>query len=339
MQSTVVEDLSLIAGVEVETTWDSRLGVPPFRCGHTVCVESPTDEARVFRRLAASCDATLVIAPEIQGILTERCRVVEDVGGRLLGPSSRAVALCSDKLRLAAHLRDAGIETISTRLVEWDRRRSSSPQDGLPEFPIVVKPRDGAGSQNMFLVNDADELARLGADLASRPAHEIIEQPYVAGTAVSVALVIASSGREIEVFVPARQFLSDDGRFRYLGGQIPIERDDRQTIQRTALAVCRSVPELRGYVGVDLIVLADAPDRPIVVEINPRLTTSYLGYRRLAEDNLAEWMLFPDRFERPIRWRAGLVAFDSAGRSLAPWAPCNCEPVEFMNDRAASPPV
>jgi hypothetical protein len=142
---------------------------------------------------------------------------------------------------------------------------------------------------------------------------EYIEQSFIAGSAVSVALVIAPSRRSIEVFVPARQCLSDDGRFRYLGGQIPFDQVDHDAIQRAAVSACRSVAGLRGYVGVDLVVPHGVPSRPVVVEINPRLTTSYLGYRRLTESNLAEWMLNPNRFRRPVRWSAGSVAFDSAG--------------------------
>ena len=66
------------------------------------------------------------------------------------------------------------------------------------------------------------------------------------------------------------------------------------------------------YVGVDLIVPADEHAPPIVVEINPRLTTSYLGYRALAMDNLAERMLL-GLSQRPIEWRSGEVEFDAAG--------------------------
>jgi predicted ATP-grasp superfamily ATP-dependent carboligase len=75
------------------------------------------------------------------------------------------------------------------------------------------------------------------------------------------------------------------------------------------------VPGLRGYVGVDLIVPDDNPDRPIVVEINPRLTTSYIGYRRLTDDNLAARMLDADASPPPIAWREGFVTFDAAGNT------------------------
>jgi predicted ATP-grasp superfamily ATP-dependent carboligase len=315
MLCAIVEDLSRIAGVEVETTWDARLGRIPFPRARTTQVESPADELRHFRRLFAACDATLVIAPEFDGILLNRCRIVEEAGGRLLGPGSRAVALCTDKFRLAVHLREAGIETIPAEIFTWEGARRNPGAESPRQYPAVIKPRDGAGSQNTWLVKSADEFMRLHAELAGdHPPGEFVVQPYVAGQAASVALLFGPSQREVEVLVPAEQRISGDGRFQYLGGRLPLGNVDREGIQKTALAACRSVPGLRGYVGVDLIVPEQDPRRPVVVEINPRLTTSFLGYRALAENNLAEWMLIQGRFERGVRWRNGVVEFDSAGK-------------------------
>ena len=50
--------------------------------------------------------------------------------------------------------------------------------------------------------------------------------------------------------------------------------------------------QLRGYVGVDLV-LGPAEDgsRDVVLEVNPRLTTSYVGLSCLAKGNLAAEML------------------------------------------------
>ena len=42
---------------------------------------------------------------------------------------------------------------------------------------------------------------------------------------------------------------------------------------------------LRGYVGVDLVL---AKDKAFVVDVNPRLTTSYVGLSRVANFNVAE---------------------------------------------------
>ena len=313
MLCAVVDDLSMIADIKVETTWDARLGPPPFRCVRAQLAESHDDEQLLFQRLAYDCDATLLIAPEFDGILTQRCRAVEDRGGRLLSPGSRAVEPCSDKLRLARHLREAGVRTIPTETISPENESPSAAVVAASPFPIVIKPRDGAGSQNTFLIKDSEGLEQWRNAFAAAPRiSEFIWQPYIAGTSVSVAMIFSESGSEVRILRVAEQLLSDDGRFSYRGGRVPACDVDRTSIQAAALAACRSVPGLRGYVGVDLIVPADGQSAPIVVEINPRLTTSYLGYRALARDNLAEWML-PGRTNRPIEWRTGEVEFNAAG--------------------------
>lgn len=314
MLGALVEDLSRISGVQVVTTWDARLGPHPFR---NVAV-SIAERALLSRRLqleglSLSCDATFLIAPEFDGVLFDLCRSVETTGGRLLTSGSAAVHLCTDKLQLAAVLQDAGVRTIPTRQLSWDDASPPETSEHVLHFPVVIKPRDGAGSVCNHLIRNQNDFERLqfvpGADVQRR---SYISQPFVAGRPVSVAVLVSDSAGEANAYPVAEQFLSDDGRFFYRGGRIPARNVDQASIQAAALAACRCVPGLRGYVGVDLIVPADANTSPIVVEINPRLTTSYLGYRALATENLAESML-PGRANRPIEWRSGEVEFDAAG--------------------------
>ena len=67
--------------------------------------------------------------------------------------------------------------------------------------------------------------------------------------------------------------------------------------------------------------LGDAADgsRDFAIEVNPRLTTSYVGLRALAEFNLADAMLKVAAGEdvEPFRWKPGRVRFapDGAGRA------------------------
>src|SRR5262249_60505028 len=108
-------------------------------------------EETAVRDLAAAADGSLVIAPEFDDILRGRCRWVEEAGGRLLGPSSEAVALTADKLRLGEHLLGHAAPTPPCRLV--------APGPSPAGFPLVCKPRHGAGSQATFLVHSDAELA------------------------------------------------------------------------------------------------------------------------------------------------------------------------------------
>jgi tyramine---L-glutamate ligase len=308
MLAAILADFASIPGVDVFTTWDRRLGAPTVESVQTSLIDSPAQEQTSFERLARECEASFVIAPETHGVLAQRAAVVVQSGNRLLGPAPAAISLCADKLELCRHLQQHGIPTIETAAL----RLEDSNADDF-EFPIVVKPTDGAGSQDTVLVWDRTEFERLCQTRRQSSPLQDIWQPFVRGTAVSTALLMAPDGIDAEVFPPAEQFLSDDGRFGYSGGRIPARCPAHNMILQSALAACRAVPGLRGYVGVDLVVPDAALERPVVVEINPRLTTSYLGYRVLAQESLAERMLFPDRFAERIVWRAGGVEFDAAG--------------------------
>jgi predicted ATP-grasp superfamily ATP-dependent carboligase len=228
---------------------------------------------------------------------------------RFLGTSLEAVHVCSDKLALARLLLDNSITTPVTKpfYPYW----KGSPWWRWPSCPSVIKPRDGAGSQNTFLVRNSMDLwnacRELSSDLKNlRTFDAFIHQPYVVGKSLSVALLIAEDGSIIEVLPVAEQHLSDDGRFRYLGGRIPadISAESAVAVQQLAVRTCRAVPGLTGYVGCDIVL---PHGEPVLIEINPRLTTSYLGYRTLTDDNIAARLL--DSSTPPLRWKSDAVTF------------------------------
>lgn len=263
----------------------------------------------LFEKLAIDSAATLVIAPEILGTLAYRTRTAERHGIKLLGSSGTAVEACSDKLALCRRLQAAGVPTIDT--FEFDIEQ---PAADLP-FPVVIKPRDGAGSLATYVllhrVHLAWQLPTLRKESLLRNA---VWQPFVAGRALSVGVLISTETRRAAEALPVcEQILSGDGRLKYFGGRVPADCTRAVEVQQIALAACEQVAELRGYVGVDMLLPDDPRSPPLVVEINPRLTTSYLGYQSLCLDNLAERILFPERAAPPLRWRNQRVTFAPHG--------------------------
>jgi predicted ATP-grasp superfamily ATP-dependent carboligase len=51
-----------------------------------------------------------------------------------------------------------------------------------------------------------------------------------------------------------------------------------------AAAACRLIPGLKGFVGVDVVLTAT---EAWVIEVNPRITTAYVGLRLACPFNLA----------------------------------------------------
>jgi predicted ATP-grasp superfamily ATP-dependent carboligase len=179
----------------------------------------------------------------------------------------------------------------------------------------VWKPRDGAGSTSTFRLNAALDVAVARAKRAAEGhVGPMVLQEFVPGLAASVAFLCGPAGNV--PLMPAFQRLSGDGRFRYRGGELPIPPDLAERATRLAQRAVDCVPGLLGYVGVDLV-LGDAADgsRDSAIEINPRLTTSYVGLRRLADVNLAGAMLRVAAGEAggPLRWGPGRVRFGPAG--------------------------
>ena len=142
----------------------------------------------------------------------------------------------------------------------------------------------------------------------------MILQEFVGGRAASVAFLCGPAGNV--PLVPVFQLLSDDGRFKFLGGELPIPSDLAERAVKLAKRAVDCVPGLLGYVGVDLV-LGDAADgkRDFAIEINPRLTTSYVGLRALAEFNIAEAMLqaAAGKLAEPLKWKPGRVRFTPEG--------------------------
>jgi predicted ATP-grasp superfamily ATP-dependent carboligase len=289
MRDAVADDFRRLPGIEVRTIDD----VPA------------SEEPAQFRDLATHCDWTLVIAPELGNELVRRCEMVEQAGGRLLGPGPAAVARTSSKLALARTWDQHGVPTPRTRsCLGWS--------NASLRYPVVLKPDDGAGSTATFRIDRVDDLPRCLGEAGREGYREagLLVQEYCPGQPASVSFLVGPAAT-VEL-TPVFQHLSDDGRFRYQGGRVPIPPDQASRATELGRRAIACVPGLLGYVGVDLV-LGDEADgsADFAIEINPRLTTSYVGLRQLAEFNLADALLRVAAGERPaaIRWKAIPVRF------------------------------
>jgi predicted ATP-grasp superfamily ATP-dependent carboligase len=304
MLAAVLEDFRRISGVEVHTILDARLR-DDWRQHDGVRWIGPGEEEPAFRAAARAADWTLVIAPEFDRILESRCRWVLAEGGRLLGPSPDAVALTADKLALARRFEQENVPTPET---------ACASDCAVPSFPppYVFKSQMGAGSQEMAF-RDAPLTVWDMLDLTFGQSPKIVQQ-YRPGRPASVAFLIGPG--PVHALAPASQALSDDGSFRYLGGRLPLLEGLAVRAKHIGSRAVQAVSGLFGYVGVD-VVLGRAEDgsEDVVIEINPRLTTSYVGLRALAVENLAEMMLRLAQGESVAKphWRPGGVRFTADG--------------------------
>jgi predicted ATP-grasp superfamily ATP-dependent carboligase len=253
-------------------------------------IEVITQDSALRTQHCCREDAALIIAPEFDGILERIVRQARDAGWKLLGPSPEAIHLTADKWLLYQYWKLHGVPTPETWLA------SEPAHVGR----YLIKHRWGAGSLGVQ------------AWQPGMPCDEqsIIQEHHV-GIPVSVAFLVDLNGEATPLW-PAFQHISDDGQFQYLGGSLVQNPEHRERIIRLATLAIRGIPWLFGYVGVDAL-LCDAGD--VVLEINPRLTTSYLGLRQATTTNLVGCMLACLNGENfSLDWIDEQVSWDTSGK-------------------------
>lgn len=301
MAGALVNDLQRIPGCRVTALRDPRIVQLSFGGCEIVDVLSGFAHDEEFERQAAAADATILVAPEFDGILLKLARRATTVGGRLLSPSPEFIRLTADKHRTCETLQAAGVRAPPGTLLE--------PDEPLPHdfpYPAVVKPVDGAGSQDTYFVRGAHDIP---------PAYAWPRrlERFVPGMAASAAVICGPD--HCVVLEPCRQHISDDGRLRYLGGELPLTAGLAERARKLAELAIDALPPVVGYVGVDLVLGHDPNGtEDYVIEVNPRLTTSYVGLRASAQTNLAEATLRIASGEpAAIEYGSRAIEFDSSG--------------------------
>lgn len=174
-----------------------------------------------------------------------------ELGARLAAPSAQALRTCLDKWMLVqacegrarvpatALLDDAGIAR------DWD-------------FPVIVKPRSGAGSRGVHLVAD-----RAALEAEERDDAWIIQE-HLPGEEFSVDVLMGASGSAIAA-VPRLRARVDSG-VAVAGRTV-----HREELERTAEACAAAA----GIVGVCNVQLRyDVAGEPALLEINARFPGS-----------------------------------------------------------------
>ena len=283
MLQALIDDFGQLPGWQVWTMLDRRPGIEldvnTEQVSHVREVLTQRGHRAAFQDLVKQADAVLVVAPETDHLLLRLTRQVEDAGSNLLGPCSEWVAIAADKLRLNHHLAAQGIPVPRCLAPPL----SAGVVAGL-EPPLVRKPRFGAGAEGLERIPDWESWCR--SDLANP-----LVESYQEGLAVSVSALLGADDPRL---LPAGLQHVDLEQGIYQGGAIPLESCLSQRAASLARRALRAMPRSRGFVGVDMV-LGDNPagDDDVVIEINPRVTTSYVGLRVATGVNLAPALLDP----------------------------------------------
>jgi predicted ATP-grasp superfamily ATP-dependent carboligase len=291
MLGALVEDLlalspspSLLVMVDDRFAWASFSGRV-----ETVMIGADDAFPAVWKECIGLCDAVWPVAPETGGILEQICLDVEVSGTALLTCPSAAVRIAASKLKTAQRLEEFGLPVVHT--APWEGFERAQGQT------VVVKPDDGVGCADTLIIGDAAQWLSPASSTQGNavelahpslnPTAIRIVQPLIEGEPISLSVLFAH-GRALMLSCN-RQIIDRGGqRFSLRGCVVNAIQDKDGGLQQLAEKVASALPDLWGYAGIDLMLTENGP---LILEVNPRLTTSYAGLRDALETNPAALVL------------------------------------------------
>ena len=279
------------AGHEVTVLLDSRISSlnQPINADHLVKVNSSGETDQAMDQATKDADAAYVIAPESSHVLQSIVECIETTGTLSLNCQSFGMESVSNKVRLGEQAISLGLQfpktetfKITDSSLDIDREI-----DGKLNFPVVIKPEDGSGCGGLSIAKNKEDVTKaLGKIRKETPSSNVAVQEQIFGIPVSVSLICAEKNAlPVSLNLQNISLAGPEGFSTYDGGSVPLEHPLKLTALWAAKHLVESFDGLRGYVGVDLVL---SNEKAYIMEVNPRLTTSYVGLRKVVNFNVAQ---------------------------------------------------
>ena len=227
-----------------------------------------------FSEIIPKIDLVWVIAPESDGEL-ERFHIASKKK-LWIGSDLQAIRLTSNKLETKKYLKSLSINTPDE--ITFDSLRKKS------YIEAVYKPIDGAGTTDTYVIENEKNITNT---LSKKRSCFFLEE-WVEGTAYSVSLNCRLSG--FDILSISKQHITSNhlGKLFYEGVD-PVESKMFKKLRDSILPILHlivsNITGLRGFIGIDFILKENS--QISIIEINPRLTCSYIGLSKYNKDNTA----------------------------------------------------
>lgn len=280
MLEAVLSDLLDLNINEITITRDSRLPdiEKPIRT-----INASGDIWQQWQDIMDEHSFAIIIAPEENYTLYRLTTMAEQTSCKLLGCTANAVKLASSKLATIEFLSRYSIPCVPSTLVHNNQDYQGD--------KWIIKPDDGAGGEGCVYFDNRGKLTEYIHQLPPGKTHII--QPCITGKSGSISL-LSMDGECRVIGCNEQLFEFDQGKGKLNGIIINGLIDHLPELKELANNIVKNCPGLRGYIGVDFV-LSD--NGAVVLEINPRLTTSYAGLHQSLHQNPMSWLLgiFQDR--------------------------------------------
>ena len=266
-------------------------------------------------------DACILIAPEENNILYDITCIIEDEDVEILGSNSNAVKSTTNKFEMYNLLKEK-LPLIKTEKIYFKDLHQETTLDQdyfkslfINDQPKVIKPADGVSCSGISVVKSFEEFIKAldYLKMYTKLPYFII-QDYVSGVNVSVSL-LSSGDSAVPISLNYQDVQLNSGKINYTGGKVPYKHKLSDIAMEISKKAVESIDGLKGYIGVDMIFENENEVR--LVEINSRLTTPYVGLRKIVNFNLGEAIINSVNGELPSQIKLnGTVNFYKEEKNL-----------------------
>lgn len=277
MLQALVAELKSVADIEPVILLDSRCVMADSPDAVEIHqVAEGQDYESVLKGLMRECDVFWPIAPETDEQLIGLVDLAAIENVTTLLSSRAALQLCASKLATSRHLRERDIAAVDTQY--------SMSHDFDAAHDWVFKPDDGVGCEGGWLVRSAQEYQTVKRRLEDAA---YVVQPFLDGRALSLSCLF-KNGRGWLLCRNEQVVRILNSRFQLQACRVNVQDEAVYDYDELVDQVAQAMPGLWGYIGIDLI---ETEQGPVILEINPRLTTSYVGIQKATGVNVAEQVL------------------------------------------------
>ena len=304
MLRTIIEDFKNL-GFHITTLLDSRIKFLSLYMKADIIksVELEEDYLQKYTTCVRNSDYCFVIAPEFSNVLYNLTKIVKKNNKKLLSIDLNGIKLGASKLETYRFFIENEINTpksysipfngnildLDFILQKFDQINSS----------IVIKPDDGVGSELIFYFEKKDEILHFfeSSNKITNTNRKYILQEYIEGDPMSVSIIndqplgklVENGPKILSINAQNLQITDPTKDSAYLGGYTPVDQFEQLKAQIENILKGVELSAFKGYFGIDFVKKVD--NSLSFIEINPRLTTSYVGIRNVLEFNPMDLLL------------------------------------------------
>lgn len=252
------------------------------------------DYIELFKAEVKKCDYCFIIAPEFSRILYTLTKIVKDYNRKLLSVDLEGIQLGMSKFETYKFFKKNKINTPLTYRIPFkgkslDFNFISQKFDEL-KSPIIIKPDDGVGAENIYYIESESQLSKFIHEHINKLEKDrcYILQEFIEGEDLSISLI--AHKELLDKFDKNHLILAINSqniniknqkvKSEYFGGYTPV---NDLHIQISSILEKFDFTKFNGFFGIDFIRKAD--NSIFFIELNPRLTTSYIGVRKILSYN------------------------------------------------------